>query len=95
MESRAKLLGHPIHTMLVFFPLGLLATAAIFDIVFLVTRTAALSQSAYYLISAGIIGGLVASPFVWDWFAIPAGTRAKSVGLLHGRQHARTDPVPH
>lgn len=84
MESRAKLLGHPIHTMLVFFPVGLLATAAIFDIVFLVTRTAALSQSAYYLISAGIIGGLVASPFGWDWFAIPAGTRAMSVGLLHG-----------
>ena len=31
MESRAKLLGHPIHPMLIVFPLGLLATAVAFD----------------------------------------------------------------
>jgi hypothetical protein len=30
-ESRAKLFGHPIHTMLIVFPLGLLATALLFD----------------------------------------------------------------
>ena len=29
MDSRAKLLGHPIHQMLIVFPLGLLATAAL------------------------------------------------------------------
>ena len=33
MESRAKFLGHPIHQMLIVFPLGLLATAVIFDII--------------------------------------------------------------
>ena len=32
MESRAKLLGHPIHQMLIVFPLGLLATAVLFDV---------------------------------------------------------------
>ena len=32
MESRAKLFGHPIHPMLIVFPLGLLAMALIFDI---------------------------------------------------------------
>jgi uncharacterized membrane protein len=31
MESRYKVLGHPIHPMLIPFPLALLATAAIFD----------------------------------------------------------------
>jgi hypothetical protein len=31
MESRAKIAGHPVHPMLVAFPLGLLGTAAIFD----------------------------------------------------------------
>jgi uncharacterized membrane protein len=36
MESKAKLLGHPIHQMLIVFPLGLLATAVAFDIVGLV-----------------------------------------------------------
>ena len=33
MESRAKLLGHPIHTTLIVFPLGLLGMAEIFDLV--------------------------------------------------------------
>ena len=37
MESRAKLLGHPVHPMLIVFPLGLLATAIAFDIVGLVS----------------------------------------------------------
>jgi len=32
MEGKAKLLGHPIHPMLIVFPLGLLATAVAFDI---------------------------------------------------------------
>ena len=32
MESRAKLLGHAIHQMLIVFPLGLLGMAVIFDV---------------------------------------------------------------
>ncbi len=36
MESRAKILGHPIHQMLIPFPLGLLATGVVFDIIHLV-----------------------------------------------------------
>jgi len=39
MESSAKLLGHPIHQMLIVFPLGLLATSAAFDIAALITNT--------------------------------------------------------
>ncbi|CAN5733184.1 hypothetical protein BH24ACI2_BH24ACI2_14360 [soil metagenome] len=40
---------------------------------------------AYWMIAAGIIGGALAAPFGWiDWFAIRQGTRAKSVGLMHG-----------
>ena len=89
MESRAKILGHPIHQMLIPFPFGLLATAVIFDIVWLFTttlpRTHIFALVAFWMIAAGIVGGLVASPFgLIDYLAIPRGTRAKSVGLLHG-----------
>ena len=85
MESRAKLLGHPAHQLLIVFPLGLLATAVIFDIIYLVNGNSMLATVAYYMVSAGLIGGLVAAPFGWiDWFAIPAGTRAKRIGLMHG-----------
>ena len=42
MNSRAKLFGHPIHQMLIVFPLGLLAAAVIFDVVRIVNQSAAL-----------------------------------------------------
>ena len=89
MESRAKILGHPIHQMLIPFPFGLLATAVIFDVVWLFTTTQPrlhiFALVAFWMIAAGLVGGLVASPFgLIDWLAIPTGTRAKSVGLLHG-----------
>jgi uncharacterized membrane protein len=71
--------------MLIPFPLGLLATAVVFDIVYLSTDRSGFAVAAAYMIGAGIIGGLLAAPFGWiDWFRIPAGTRAKSVGLVHG-----------
>jgi uncharacterized membrane protein len=33
MEGRASLLGHPVHQMLIVFPLGLLATSVGFDLI--------------------------------------------------------------
>jgi uncharacterized membrane protein len=85
MEARAKLLGHPIHQMLIAFPLGLLATSLFFDLIGLATGRPALLLASFYLIAAGIIGGLVAAVFgLVDFLAIPAATRAKHIGLLHG-----------
>ena len=85
MESKVKFAGHPVHPMLIVFPLGLLATAVIFDIIFLVSGNPQWTVVAYYMIGAGIIGGLAAAVFGWlDWIAIPAGTRARRIGLWHG-----------
>jgi uncharacterized membrane protein len=85
MESRAKFLGHPIHQMLIVFPLGLLATAVIVDLLYFAGDALIFAEVSYYLVVAGLIGGAVAAPFgLIDWLAIPAGTRAKRVGALHG-----------
>jgi uncharacterized membrane protein len=85
MESKVKVAGHPIHPMLIVFPLGLLATAVIFDIIYLLSGNNQWTLVAYYMIGAGVIGGAAAAVPGWiDWFAIPVGTRAKSIGLLHG-----------
>ena len=85
MQSRARALGHPIHPTLVVFPLGLFTAAVAFDIVHLVTDRAEFAEVAYWNIAAGIVGGLLAAVFgLVDWLAIPAGTRAKRIGLLHG-----------
>lgn len=85
MQSRAKLFGHAVHPILIVFPLGLLATAVIFDIVYLFTGTPLYATVAYWMMTAGLIGGFLAAPFGWyDWFNIPSGTRAKTIGLTHG-----------
>src|SRR5260370_12442320 len=85
MESKVKLMGHAMHPMLVNFPLGLLITSAIFDIVHLITGNGYWSEIAFWMIAAGLIGGLLAAAVgTIDWFAIPSGTRAKAVGLWHG-----------
>ena len=85
METRFKLLGHPVHPMLIVFPLGLFATAVIFDLLYLITANADLAVFSFWAIAAGIVGGLAAALFgLIDWLAIPSGTRAKQVGLIHG-----------
>jgi uncharacterized membrane protein len=85
MESRVKLAGHPVHPMLIVFPLGLLTTAVIFDIIGVATSNAEWHAISFWMIAAGIIGGLLAAVFgLVDWLAIPNGTRAKRIGLWHG-----------
>jgi uncharacterized membrane protein len=84
MESKFKVLGHGAHPILIVYPLGLLSTAVIFDIVYLVTSNTQFAVAAFWMIVAGIIGGLVAAvPGFVDWLAIPKDTRAKKVGLFH------------
>jgi uncharacterized membrane protein len=85
METRLKLLGHPVHPMLIVFPLGLLATAVIFDVLYWATGNGDLATFSYWAIPAGLIGGLAAALFgLIDLLAIPGDTRAKRVALFHG-----------
>ncbi|AHG91578.1 Protein of unknown function DUF2231, transmembrane [Gemmatirosa kalamazoonensis] len=84
MESKAKLLGHPIHQILIVFPLGLLGMAVIFDVL-RVAAGWALGTTVFHMIAAGVVAGLVAAVFgLVDWSAIPGSTRAKGVGARHG-----------
>jgi uncharacterized membrane protein len=85
MESRYKLLGHPIHPMLIPYPLALLSSAAVFDVIGLLTGEGAFHTVAFWTIAGGILVGLAAALFgLLDYLKIPGGTRAKSVGLTHG-----------
>ncbi len=89
MESRSKIFGHPAHTILIVFPLGLLSTSVICDIGAKIFKKPKWAEHAQMLTGAGLIGGAVAAPFgTWDWLAIPDGTRAKTVGLWHGAGNA-------
>jgi uncharacterized membrane protein len=67
------------------FSIGAISDSRYLDLIYLVGRNTTMATIAYWMIAAGIIGALAAAPFGWiDWFAIPRGTRAKSVGLWHG-----------
>jgi len=85
MQSRAKLLGHPVHQMLVVLPLGLFIMAVLFDLADVALDRMTFATASYWNIAAGVATGLLAAVFgAVDWFAIPAKTRAKRIGAIHG-----------
>jgi uncharacterized membrane protein len=71
--------------MLIVLPLGLFISAVVFDAVYFWKDLAGFALVAFWNIAGGIVGGLLAAVFgLIDWMAIPSGTRAKRIGLLHG-----------
>src|SRR5512133_2578604 len=85
MESKFKILGHPVHPMLIVFPVGLFVTAVIFDILYLATNNTVFPTVSFFLIAVGVLGGLLAAVFGFiDWSALPNNSRARSIGLWHG-----------
>ena len=85
MESRAKIFGHAIHPILIVYPLGLLSAAVVFDVIYLITANPTWTTVSFWMIAAGIVGGLLAAVFgLIDYLNIPGGTRASRIGLLHG-----------
>ncbi|MER6307309.1 DUF2231 domain-containing protein [Streptomyces sp. NPDC001657] len=77
--------GHPFHPILVTVPIGAWVASVVFDIAsHLVPDPAFLAQGATWLIALGVVGALVAAMVGFlDLFALPPGTRAFRVGLLH------------
>ena len=85
MQSRARFLSHPIHQIVIVFPLGLFFTSAIFDLIGLATSSSRWNFVASYMIGAGLVGGVAAAVAgLVDYLAIPARTRARKIGMIHG-----------
>jgi uncharacterized membrane protein len=85
VRSRARFLGHPVHPVLITFPLGLLPIAVAFDLMAWTFGTGLWADLAFYLMAAGTLGGMLAAVFgLVDWLAIPRGTRARTIGAWHG-----------
>lgn len=84
MESRAKLFGHPVHQMLVSFPIGAFGVSVAGDALHALTGEQKFADAAELAIDVGLVTALAAMPFGWmDWRAIPEGTRPKRLGLWH------------
>ena len=54
MESKVKLLGHPIHPILVCFPIAFFIGSFVFDVLHLLNSNPSFQATGYYLNIAGV-----------------------------------------
>ena len=85
MASKASIAGHPVHPMLIPFPLALWITSFIADVIFYFIRNPSLLLISKFMLAAGIIGGLAAAvPGIIDWLAIK-NREVKRIANWHAR----------
>ncbi len=85
IRSHLQMAGHPIHPMLIPFPIAFLFGGLVFDGMYLATGNGTWYPVATWMLVAGVIGALAAATAgLVDYItAIPAGTSAKSVATFH------------
>jgi uncharacterized membrane protein len=85
MKSKASIAGHPVHPMLIPFPLALWATSFAVDVLFYFLRHPTLLVIAKFMIAAGCLGAIAAAiPGIIDWLSIQNG-EVKRVANWHAR----------
>lgn len=85
MKTTASIAGHPIHPMLIPFPIGLWATSFAVDVLFYFLRHPTLLVISKFMIAAGCIGAIAAAvPGIIDWLTIKNGD-ANRVANWHAR----------
>lgn len=85
MYSKIELFGHPIHPMLVSFPVALYTSTLVAYIIYFIAGDIFWFHLAFVLNVAGVLMALVtAVPGFLDWaLGIPGGIPAKRHGLTH------------
>ena len=86
MRSKAHISSHPIHPMLVSFPIGLWTGSFVFDLIGKAWGNTSLSAAGFYAAIAGCIGAVLAAfAGVIDLFGtVPPNSSARGRGYLHG-----------
>jgi nitrite reductase/ring-hydroxylating ferredoxin subunit/uncharacterized membrane protein len=85
MKSRASIKGHPIHPMLIPFPLAFLAGGFLFDLVGVVSIRPTLWLVGYYLTVTGVGAALLAAGpgFIDYFFTVPPKSSGKERATRH------------
>jgi len=84
LYSKVKVLGHPVHPMMVAFPIAFFSSTLLASIAYLATGDRDWFRLAYLANVAGVVTGLLAAiPGFLDWVGIPDHLKAKRVGFLH------------
>ena len=94
MRSTAQIKTHPVHPMLVAFPIAFFTGALLFDALALLTDThvLAFSVTGYYMGVAGMIGALAAAVagFIDYLYTVPPASSAKKRATKHALLNVTT-----
>lgn len=83
VQSRVTLGGHPVHPMVIPFPIAFLVSLAVSDVVFAATTNAFWAELSRYLLIAGLVTGALAAVLgLIDFVSIKA-VRRGGAGWLH------------
>jgi uncharacterized membrane protein len=85
MASKASIAGHPVHPMIIPFPLALWSTSFVADVIFYFFRNSSLLLISKFLLAAGCLGAVAAAiPGIIDWLSIKS-PEVKRIANWHAR----------
>src|SRR6266550_5211735 len=85
MASKASIAGHPVHPMLVAFPIGLWTTSVVIDVIFYFIRNQSLPLISKLMLATGLAGAVAAAvPGIIDWLSIK-DPQVKKIADWHAR----------
>lgn len=82
IASTATILGHPIHPMVIPFPIAFLTGAIVTDVLHTITEENAWAEASFWLILSGLVTGAVAAAIGFIDFSNER-VRAHSIAWLH------------
>ena len=84
MQSKVRILGHPIHPMLVPFPIAFFTSTLACAIVYISTKNVFWFKIEFIANCAGVVMAIAAVlPGAVDWLVIPMEQEAKVTGMKH------------
>jgi uncharacterized membrane protein len=84
MKTKARIAGHPIHPMLIAFPIALYVATVVALFVFTGTRDVFWYTVAFYAnVAAIVMAALAAIPGLIDLIGLPRRTQARATGIRH------------
>lgn len=86
MKSKANVKGHPLHPMLIPFPIAFFIGTLLFDVLGMLQKDEGCWRTGFHLEIAGIISALLAAlPGIADYFfTVPPDSSAKKRAATHG-----------
>ena len=79
-----RLLGHPVHAMLVHFPIVFWSCTLVADVVSLITRASLATELAFGALAIGCVSGLLAMVAgIVDFLDVPRESPARDVSVSH------------